>query len=350
MKIFNKLINLITYKAPNEYNFVLPNSEEIDELTNSEEETEETKSPILNTQSEPSKVFPSLEVNLEFIKRKYNSNINSDIKIREFAINVRGKQYSAFLLYIEGMIDSNSINKFVIEPLMIKNLSNTAPDNPDIISTAVTNNVTVRRVKKFDLTTYISDCLVPQNDISTSNKFNDIIKKVNAGVSALFIDTIDTVFLIDAKGFEKRTVSPPDNENIIRGSQEGFVEALRTNTTLLRRIINNEEFIIEETNVGKISNTQVAICYLKNVANNKLVKEVKYRLNNLGIDYLISSGQLEQLIEDTNFSLPQLLSSERPDRVSSLILEGRVAILVNRHTLCISCTSSTHRFSIISRR
>lgn len=329
MKIFDKFINLIAYKVPNEYNFVLPSSEDVDTITNSEEDTESVKSPILSKQNAPDKVFPSLDVNLEFIKNKYNADINSDIKIREFAINVKGKQYSAFLLYIEGMIDSNSINKFVIEPLMIKNLSNIDSDNPDIISTAVTNNVTVRRVKKFDLVSYISDCLVPQNDISTGNKFSEIAKKVNAGVSALFIDTIDTVFLIDAKGFEKRTVSPPDNENIIRGSQEGFVESLRTNTTLLRRIINNEEFIIEETNVGKISNTQVAICYLKNVVNDKLVKEVKYRLANLGIDYLISSGQLEQLIEDTNFSLPQLLSSERPDRVSSLILEGRVAILVN---------------------
>lgn len=57
--------------------------------------------------------------------------------------------------------------------------------------------------------------------------------------------------------------------------------------------------------------------------------EVKYRINNLGIDYLTSSGQLEHLIEDTNYSLPQLISSERPDRVASYIMEGRVAILVN---------------------
>lgn len=71
------------------------------------------------------------------------------------------------------------------------------------------------------------------------------------------------------------------------------------------------------------------VCYLKNVANDDLVAEVKYRINNLGIDYLTSSGQLEQLIEDTNFSVPQLLSSERPDKVAAYILEGRVAILVN---------------------
>lgn len=347
MKILENLINLITYKEPKEYNFVLPKAKEIDDFDNS---PLASMSKSEDSEKEEDKVFPSVNVNLEFVKNKYSADINSDIKTREFYINVRGKQYSAFLLYIEGMIDSNSINKFVIEPLMLKNHSNLSNENPDIVVTSVTNNVTVRRVKKFDLKTYISECLVPQNDVSTGDKFSEIIGKVNAGVSALFIDTLDTAFLIDAKGFEKRAVSPPDNENIIRGSQEGFVESIRTNTTLLRRIINNENLIIEETNIGKISKTQVAVCYLKNIANDELVKEVKYRLDNLGIDYLISSGQLEQLIEDSNFSIPQLLSSERPDRVSSLILEGRVAILVNRNTLCTSCSCCFNRFLVLCRR
>ena len=92
------------------------------------------------------------------------------------------------------------------------------------------------------------------------------------------------------------------------------------------------------------------MCYLKNVANDDLVAEVKYRLNNLGIDYLTSSGQLEHLIEDSNYSLPQLISTERPDRVASYILEGRVVILVNRNTLCFSCSCCTYRFSNFCRR
>ncbi len=323
MEIFNKLIKLIEYKAPNEYNFVLPEAKHDETLRGANNIENQTRNNLKET------VFPSLDVNKDYIKKRYNFDINSDIKLREFTINIRGKQYKSFLFYIEGMIDSDSINKFVIKPLMLKNSSNLSESDEDIISTAVTNNVTVRRVKKFDIKNYILECLVPQNDIQTENKFKNVIQKVNAGVSALFIDTIDCAFMIDAKGFEKRSVSPPDNENIIRGSQEGFIESLRTNTTLLRRIVNNENLIIEEINVGKISNTQVAMCYLKNVANNNLIKEVRYRIDNIGIDYLLSSGQLEQLIEDTNFSVPQLLSTERPDRLSSYILEGRVAILVN---------------------
>lgn len=342
MKILDNIINLISYKEPNDYHFILPDAENV-QNSGSDDSFKNAKTADVS-QVKDEKVFPSLSVNLEYVKKIYNFDINSDIKIREFYINVRGKQYSAFLLYIEGMIDSDSINRFLIKPLMIKNSSNTSNDEQNIVTTAITSNVSVRRVKKFDLKTYLLDFLVPQNDVSSENMFKDIFQKVNTGISALFVDTLDTAILVDAKGFETRSIEPPANENIIRGSQEGLVESLRINTTLLRRIINSENLIIEDFRIGNISQTQVAICYLKNVVNQELIKELKYRLNNLGIDYLISSGQLEQLIEDSDFNIPQLLSSERPDRVSSLILEGRVAILVNRHSLRINCSSCFNRF------
>ena len=335
----------IKYKGKNEYNFILPDADSSQDDGISSSPSKLT--PLENTSEN---VYPSIDINLEYVNVKYNTLINSDIKIRNFYINARNKQYKAFLLYIDGMIETQSINKFVIEPLMIKNRSNTNTHNPDIVSTAVTNNVIVRRMKKFNLTNYISECLVPQNDVKISSKFSEVFQNVNSGVSALFVDTINSVFLIDAKGFEKRSITPPENEIIIRGSQEGFIEAIRTNTSLLRRLINNENFIIESLNVGTVTSTKVNVCYLKNIANDDLVAEIKYRINNLGIDYLTSSGQLEQLIEDKRYSLPQLISSERPNKVATYILEGRVAILVNRNSLCTCCSSSSYWFFDISGR
>ena len=153
---------------------------------------------------------------------------------------------------------------------------------------------------------------------------------INSGNCALFVDTLDTAFDIDVKGFKQRSVSKPENEIVIRGSQEGFTESIRTNTSLLRRFVNNENLIIENLEIGNLSNTKCGICYMKNIANDELVSEVKYRLNNINIDYLISSGQLEQLIEDNGkFSLPQIIATERPDKATNYLLEGRVVILVN---------------------
>lgn len=276
-------------------------------------------------------VFPSIDVNLEYIKVRFNSMINSDVKIREFTLNARNKQYKSFLVYIDGMIDQDMMNNYILKPLMLKNSANSFDGSQNrVLSEVKTNNITVRKVKKFDIVEYISSCLLPQNSVEQLSKFDDIIDGVNSGNCALFIDTLNISFDIEVKGFKQRGLDTPNNETVVRGAQVGFTENLRTNTSLLRRYINNENLVIESVDVGKLSKTSCAICYLKNVVNSDLVAEVRYRVSNLAIDYLISSGQLEQLIQDDdNSSLPQMISTERPDKTANLLFDGRVAIIVN---------------------
>ena len=278
----------------------------------------------LNT---PKNIFNVLSLNLDYIKVRYNSMINSDIQIREFALNIKNKEYGAFLVFIDGMINSDSMNDFVLKPLMKKISMN---EDNRVIAQVVTNNITVKKVKKFNMVDYILNSLLPQNLVKKTNSFDELVSGINSGNCALFIDTLDVAFDIEVKGFEKRGLSNPNNEVIVRGAQVGFTENLRTNTSLLRRYINNENLVIESTTLGNLSKTNCAICYLKNVANTDLVSEVKYRINNLNVDYINSSGQLEQLIQDNGkVSLPQLVSTERPDKASTMLFEGRVCIIVN---------------------
>ena len=326
----NKLFTLIknTFYPNNEehYEFILPeNSAE------SVESNDEVKTDEINSQKDPESVFPSLSVNLDFLKVKYNTLINSDIVVREFTLTARNRQYGAFLIYIDGMVDTKIINDFVLEPLMLRNRANSYDGNETrVVSEAISNNITVRKVKKFDLVDYIYNSLVPQNAVKKKKSFNDILPDINMGNCLLFVDTIDTAFSIDAKGFKQRGVDSPKNETVIRGAQEAFTEAIRTNTSMIRRFVNNENLVIESLSVGKVTKTKCAVCYMKDIANDDLVAEVKYRLNNLDIDTIISSGQLEQLIEDNSkCSLPQMLSTERPDKAANHILSGRVVVIVN---------------------
>lgn len=328
--IFNNIINSFKYRPQENYNFNLSNSET--------QNNDNSISPIENLQQ---KIFPSVPVNLEYIKVKFNSLINSDIKIREFDLTARNKVYKAFILYIDGMSDSKSINRFILHPLMLKNKANTNNSSEEIVSSAVANNITVKRVKKFNLVDYIYSCLIPHNDLEKVQSFEEAISLVNAGNCALFIDTIDTCFVCDVKGYEKRSINPPINEIVIRGSQEAFVENIRTNTSMLRRLVNNENLIVENSSVGVVSKTDCAICYLKDIANDDLVAEVKYRINNLDIDYIISSGQLEELLkQNSKSSIPELLTTERPDRAASSILDGKVVIILNGTpiSLIVPCT------------
>ena len=318
-KIFSNIINSFKYEPENNYTFTLAPS-------NSPNEDNQIKPLDIVKQN----IFPSSEVNLEYVKVKFNSLINSDIKIREFDLTARNKVYKAFILYIDGMSDTKLINRFILNPLMLKSRANTNTAPEEVVSSAVANNITVKKVRKFDLVDYIYNCLIPHNDLKKLKTFEDVITAVNAGNCALFIDTIDTCFVCDVKGYEKRSIDTPRNEIVIRGSQEAFVENIRTNTTMLRRLVNNENLIIEDTSVGAISQTKIAICYLKDVANDDLVAEVKYRLNNLDIDYIIASGQLEDLLkQNSHSSVPELLTTERPDRAASCVLDGKVVIMVN---------------------
>ncbi len=317
-KVFN---NLFTWQDQEEYDFRLPENYSENKVSTSEEDANVA----------PKNIFPSIELNLEYIKTRYNTLINSDIIIREFNLLARGKQYKAFLLFIDGMVDTDLINNYVLKPLMLRNSANTFDSDEDrVISEAKTNNITVRKVKKFDILEHISSSLLPQNSVSENETFEELINGINSGNCALFVDTLNVAFNIDVKGFKQRSVDSPQNELVIKGPHEAFVENIRTNTSLIRRIVNNENLIVENIEVGNITKTKCALIYMKDIASSDLVAEVEYRLNNLKVDSVLSAGELEQLISDSNdLGLPKALSTERPDTASRHLLQGRVIVIVN---------------------
>ncbi len=313
--VLQMLSNIFIYnKKENSYNFTLP-------------ETDETNCSISSSTDSDKDISISSDFkkNLEYLNVKYNTLINSDIIIKNFDLQANNKKFSAFIIYIDGMVNADTINSNILEPLMLKNLSNINANTPYPFSARYTNSEVPESL--LDL---INLSLLPQNAVTIESSFSDIISGINSGNCALFVESLDKAFNIDVKGFKQRSIESSQNELVIRGAQEAFVEAIRTNTSLVRRAVNNENLVIENIKIGKLSKTSCAVCYMKNVANNNLIAEVKYRLNNLDIDYLTSSGQLEQLIEDNASStFPQMIATERPDRVSRYLLNGRVAVIVN---------------------
>lgn len=280
MSKFKELMKkMFLYNPSSNYDFTL--------LENEEENLNNPPSLSLPNHA----IFESLKDNITYLQSAYNTLINSDIILRPFEINIDNKLYSALFVGIDGMVSSNLVNDFLLRPLLNTNHYTTSNSKNMVMK----NGVKIRKVKKFNLEDYIFNKLVPQNSIKKVSEFSDIITSVNMGDCALFVDTLNVAFTIDVKGFESRGIETPKNEVVVRGSQEAFVEKLRTNTSILRRIINSSDLIIEKSSVGKISKTNVAICYMKNIANPSLVAEVKYRLNNIDIDYVISSRSVRTI-------------------------------------------------------
>lgn len=139
------------------------------------------------------------------------------------------------------------------------------------------------------------------------------------------------IYSLSIPGWQLRPVAEPISEPVIRGPREGFVESISVNTAMIRRWINDPDLQVDQLTVGDKTKTKVRLLYLTAVANPELVSEVKRRISAIRIDGILESGYLEELISDNRFTLfPLIQSTERSDKVAAAILEGRVAVLVDK--------------------
>ncbi len=136
---------------------------------------------------------------------------------------------------------------------------------------------------------------------------------------------------VEAHGWVKREPQEPENERVIRGPREGFTETLEDNIGLIRRWIRDPNLRVEELRVGRRTKTRIVLAYLADVARPGLVEEVRRRITALDLDGVIESGYVQQLITDRRATIfPLIQATERSDRIAAGLLEGRVAIFVDK--------------------
>ncbi|HIW32020.1 MAG TPA: spore germination protein, partial [Candidatus Paenibacillus intestinavium] len=130
---------------------------------------------------------------------------------------------------------------------------------------------------------------------------------------------------------ENRAIQEPISEKIIRGSHDGFIESLETNIQLVRRSIKYPKLIVKYMTLGERSRTKIAIIYIEDLIDMSIIDELLYRLSYAKTDYIQAPGHIQEFIEDETFSpFPQMLNTERPDRVVANLMEGRFAIIADR--------------------
>ena len=253
----------------------------------------------------------SLKDNVKVLSELLHYQKTNDVQFRFFDISISSKKYNALIVYYDGLSDSNLISDYLIEQLL----------NIQYNSHLV--------IKPSDLKDIISGKIIAESSVSFTTTFKGIVNNILHGDCALLVDSLDTAFICDVKKLPGRTISKSENEMNLRGPSEAFVENFRSNTALIRKFVKDENLIFETIEVGTNSKTRCAITYISTITNDSIVNEVRRRISSLEIDYLIDSGQLEQLIEDRTFLIdPVILNTERPDKVTSHLIEGRVAIVV----------------------
>lgn len=264
----------------------------------------------------------SLDENLKVLTEIFEKC--GDISIVKVELSL-GKPIPAAVIYVDSLTDSTKISQNVLHPLFFE--TNELEDGD---SAAQKNAIDLvrKRLVNVDKTTVTMDYL-------------ELTEFILKGQLALLIEGYAQALLLPVQGGEHRAVSEPDTEPVVLGPKDGFIEALTTNMSLIRRRIRSSRLKVEKLQVGVLTRTEMAIFYIQGVANPKIVDEVRERLHRINVDGVLTSNRVAELIIDEPFSLfPLVQKTERPDRTAAALLEGRVALIVDNAptALLLPCT------------
>ncbi len=172
---------------------------------------------------------------------------------------------------------------------------------------------------------------IPYVEVECADRFDVITRAVLSGQTALFYETFGaTAILLDLRTYPARPTQEPETDKVMQGARDGFVETLVMNTALIRRRIRDRRLTMEHFDMGGSSATDVVVCYMQGVADEKIVSEVKNKLKKIKPKSLTLGFQslAESLIRSGWFNpFPKIRTTERPDAAAAQILEGSVIVL-----------------------
>lgn len=247
---------------------------------------------------------PYFKQNLEQLKKALRSDQSFDLVERDLIICNR----NAALFFVDGLL-KDDITEKILE-YFYKNAADDSFTSPE----------------------HFSRSTIPYVEVDTSDDLQKVCTDVLSGISALLIEGLNTVFLLDTRTYPQRQTSEPDSDKVLRGSRDGFVETLIFNTALIRRRIRDTDLTVKYFSVGKKSHTDVAVVYMDSKVDKKLLKNLSKRINDIDVPSLTMNQQslVEALYPRVWYNpYPKVKHTERPDTAASAVLGGNIIILVD---------------------
>lgn len=250
------------------------------------------------------KLTTSFEENLSH----FNAAIKDcgDIKTRTMYLGNEAN-VKACIFYVEVAINNLTIEESVIGKLLSR-LMDKSPE---------------------EIYEYLSQNALGITDVKELPTLEEALMGVMIGDGVIFIDGYDKAIKIKSKGYPMMGVSSSENEKVLCGSREGFVDSVKANTSLLRKRIRNNKLKVKEHIIGDLSKTTVALVYVDGLARASVLAEINNRIEKLmaNTEGLTDSGIVEQLTSDYVFSpFPGYQTTERPDKAAITLMEGRVIL------------------------
>ena len=249
-----------------------------------------------------------LSRNLDIFRYRLGAPANADVLIRRF----QSGAFESAIIAMDGMVNTQMVDENILKPCM------ELPRNAGEDTAAQSR------------TAYLMAHAVSVLPMKIKDNIDEIIADVLGGQCALLCEGCSVACVMDTRGFEKRTIGRPEAEQVVLGPHESFTESIRTNITQLRRIVQREELTTEFVSAGGKMKTRCAMLYLRGTADEEMAARIRARLENCSYDFPLTTGEVEQLIEENPLALlPQCVRTERPDRAASFLAEGQIVVLTD---------------------
>lgn len=193
-------------------------------------------------------------------------------------------------------------------------------------------NAEEKEMKSLKTTREFANKYVPYVETDVHAKVSDFVKAVLSGAIGMIVEGYPEAVMIDARTYPVRSVGEPENDRVLRGPHDGFVETLVFNTALVRRRIRDTNLTMEIHSVGKKSKTDVVICFMQGRVNEKMLNALRKKLDSISVNSLSMSQQslIDCLVPKQWFNpFPKVRYTERPDAVAASILEGSMVVLTD---------------------
>jgi stage V sporulation protein AF len=258
----------------------------------------------MENSKEKKKVSKKIEENITFLKERLG--VDKSFDVIHIDLQYAGTKMAMFL--IDGFVKDDILH------LLMKFLAGLDA-----------SQLEEQPLEKL-LKTYI-----PYVEIEKTDDLDKVVNSVLAGPTALVVDGIEFIILIDARTYPVRGPEEPDMERVVRGSRDGYVETIVFNTALTRRRVRDRSLRMEFLQIGRRSKTDVVVCYLEDIADPEHVKAVKESLEKIDTDGLpMAEKTVEEFISGRHWNpYPMVRYTERPDTAASHLYEGHVLIIVD---------------------
>ncbi|QUL58219.1 spore germination protein [Paenibacillus tritici] len=221
------------------------------------------------------------------------------------SINVYG--HSCMLIYIPSIVDTLSLQEFVATPLKAE--ANAKPNWPEFM-------------ERLD---HGSAFAIPYIKAYHPDRVVDLIV---GGNPILSIEGLPYVYYFEIAHYQKRAVSESQNELVVIGPQEAFIEDIQTNLSLLRHKIKHADLKTRHFSIGKYTKTDVYLVYLEGLCKPEILAEMQQKLASLDVDGILGISYLAEHMSGGQLSpFPVYQYTERPDSVAASLMEGRIGIM-----------------------